>query len=214
MPKIGIIEQHKLQDRIIGLSVAEGKKDYQIADILTAEGYSISQPTVSRFLKKHRERTESKSQQIFEDHVEKELPKDLDAIEEMEKQCLEWSREEVAQKAERISNWRRVSDALPGIINSLITAGPDEKERQAVAKGFVRQCIGWVLEDRKDQKLRLSAMRMGGYLIEVKLRHAGVIDAADAGNIYIRPDPDNKPSKKDEEKGGRLYVVGKKDNAE
>ena len=81
-----IIEQYALADRILALS-ASGKKDYQIAEILNREDLagrdSISQPTVSRWLKKVREERGKTARGIVDDYLKESIPKDLELLDEL-----------------------------------------------------------------------------------------------------------------------------------
>ena len=87
------------------LSMAkEGMKTGQIAEALTADGYKISQPTVSRWIKAHKQKAQGAADRLFQEHVEWELPKDLDALEGMEAQLLHWAGEDPATRAKRLRN--------------------------------------------------------------------------------------------------------------
>ena len=90
MAAVNKIEKYNLQNRVLALS-GEGNTTHQIAAILTeeAEGrYSISQPTVSRWLKTVREDRAEQTKQLVHDHVKEHVPADLQALEDLESEYL------------------------------------------------------------------------------------------------------------------------------
>jgi len=138
----------------------------------------------------------------------------------MEGQCLEWAEEGIEDQAERIMVWERVFTALDSWVEQVKAAAfQGEKEKKALARGFVEQCLKWVIEDRGNQRERLAAMRMAANIVEIKLRFSGVIDGAASGNIYIgqqggpgeQPPPDHEGTADDE--GRRLFLVKGDPNA-
>lgn len=187
MPRAGKIEQHGLEPVIVEC-LEQGMNSYEIASKISSTGVKISQPTVARWIKDAREKNRSKADEIFSKHVERELPKDLDALEEMEQMCLAWIREDSATRTERISCWQMVEDALEDL--ALMIAGAnaesDSVERRVLLKGVVKRIMGWVIDDFNDVKQRISAMKMAGGLIEVKLRHSGVLGENEKGKIVMQ----------------------------
>jgi hypothetical protein len=171
-----------------------------LAAKLTAEGFVISQPTVSRWLREQKENRRETTQKIVREHVEKTVPADLDALEDMELQCLAWAKEDNDEFASRLAG-RRVADHLP-IWVEIITAvrasqfetpeDADEAIGKAV-KQIMTQCLGWIADDITLQKSRLSAMRMAAMIIDLKLKHA--IGGEGGSNIWIggaEPQDSNK----------------------
>ena len=79
------IEKYRLEDRTLVLD-AEGKTTLEIAEVLTKEleGLAtISQPTVSRWLKKTRKKRKNAAQPILEKYLEESLPSDLKILDEL-----------------------------------------------------------------------------------------------------------------------------------
>lgn len=72
---------------------AQGVSTLEIANRLNKTGTEINQSTISRWLKVQRETARPETAKIVADHVQKTVPADLDALEEMEAQCLARSRE-------------------------------------------------------------------------------------------------------------------------
>jgi hypothetical protein len=191
MAKAGKIEQLNLGPRIMDL-IGQGLGTHDIAAKLRAEGIKISQPTVSRWVKDAREKSQAKAEKIFSDHVERELPKDLEALEQMEKFCLAWMAEEAGEKVKRISSWRRVNDSLEEFAR-LLQFVPSDKERSAHVKTIIQKIMGWLVEDINQQKQRIGAMKMATGIIEVKLRNAGLLGDSEKGRIVIKPYDNSKP---------------------
>ena len=86
MSKRKIIERYSLADRVLALT-AQGKKDYEIAEILNKtdlEGVdTISQPTISRWLKKIRAERGTTSRGIVEEYLKESIPADLKLMDEL-----------------------------------------------------------------------------------------------------------------------------------
>lgn len=208
--RAGKIEQHNLGPRIVALA-EEGLSTEEIAARLVSDGIAISQPTVARWLKKQREESRGKAEQIFSAHIDRELPKDLVALEEMERQCLSWAAEDVAGKAERISAWRMVQDNLETFAAKIREAATtdDRKERAGLITAIIKQVIGWLSEDSRQQRDRLAAMKQATGIIEVKLRNAGLLGDSEKGRIIIKPYDGSRPlDQAAEDQGGRrLFVV-------
>jgi predicted transcriptional regulator len=87
------------------------KRSKDIAAHLRQMGHSISQPTVSRWLKEQRETKIEETQKLVRDHVQKVIPVDLDALEEMELQCLTLAREEKGDFSHRLA-WQNIEKNL------------------------------------------------------------------------------------------------------
>ena len=92
------IEKYRLEDRTLVLD-AEGKTTLEIAEVLTKEleGLAtISQPTVSRWLKKTRKDRKNAAQPILDKYLGETLPNDLKILDELLKKYLAISRNTVA----------------------------------------------------------------------------------------------------------------------
>jgi len=209
MARINKIDQFNLGPRVMAL-VEDGQTTSQIAVQLTLEGFAMSQPTVSRWLKVQREKNADNATRVFADHVDKELPKDLEALESIEVQCLEWAKETIAHKVERLATWRRVFDALPDWSQKIENLPNDEKAVKTLSLSIVKQVLLWVVDDFDNQKKRIMAMRQAHAVIETKLRFAGIIDGEASGSIIIKPyDTDQispAPSPEDSD-GRRLFKI-------
>ena len=213
MAKIGKIEKHNLGPRILEMLTQEGFNSVQIAARLTKDGFKLSQPTVSRWIKENREQQQNHAKDLIRKHVDREIPKDLNALEDMELHTLAWASEEPETKAERISTWERVLERLDMWADEITQAAlRDMKGKKEVVKAFVGQCLTWLMEEHGNQEKRLAAMRMATNIIEVKLRHAGIIEGLTSGHIYIgeAEDPSKPKGYTDDDKEGRrLFVIRK-----
>jgi len=89
MAAVNKIEKYRLEERVLALS-AEGLTTAQIAERVSADlaeagiQDSISQPTVSRFLKSVRQERSEATRQRVQDHIKEVVPADLEALEEVE----------------------------------------------------------------------------------------------------------------------------------
>ena len=92
------IDKFQLSDRVLVLD-AQGKTTMEIASILTKElegRTHISQPTVSRWLKKTRKDRKIAAQHVLEEYLEETLPSDLKLLDEMSATYLAVFRNKVA----------------------------------------------------------------------------------------------------------------------
>ena len=79
------VTKYNLQERTLALA-GEGATTDAIADILTKEldgKDTISQSTVSRWLKAERKERSEQTRSIVHDHIKATVPKDLDALDEV-----------------------------------------------------------------------------------------------------------------------------------
>ena len=205
------ITKHNLGPRILHLMTQEGKNSVEIARILTEEGFKISQPTISRWITRERDSHKDEVRDIVHDHVSKVVPDDMKALEEMEKQCLAWSREGPDTKSERIAAWEKIKESYAVVKDHLLSATPDTLND--ILNVFYKRCLNWILEDLDSQKERLSAMREARSIIDTKLKYAGLLEGQAGGNIFIGPAPHEEPSSDEEQESSNrvLHITGKQD---
>jgi len=205
------ITKHNLGPRILHLLTEEGKNSVEIAKILTGEGFSISQPTVSRWITKERESHRDEVKDIIHDHVSKVIPDDLKALETMEEQCLKWAEEDSDTRSERISAWQKIKDSFKSIRDVILSADTETQDDEM--KAFYKRCLNWIIEDLNNQKERLSAMREARSIIDTKLKYAGILEGQTAGNIWITPEKDAEQlSEEDIPPHKQLLHIAGKDN--
>jgi predicted transcriptional regulator len=209
----GKIEKLGLVKRIEELIMAGTNSSEGIAAALKAEGYAISQPTISRYLKRTREERREETQKIISDHVQATVPADLTALETMEAQCLAWAQEENDSFAHRLAG-RNIAQNLTAWLDRILTINPashtdpeelDKARRQAV-KEIMGDCLLWIADEFSIQKARLSAMRQAAGIIDLKLRYAGLIDVTKEGNVFILGSEDRL--EKDPQTGRFLVIKG------
>jgi hypothetical protein len=73
----------------------------EIGRRLREAGLKISDSAVNRYLNKVGREAMDRSFDIIQEHVDKIVPDDLDALEGMEDQCLKWANEDPKEAAER-----------------------------------------------------------------------------------------------------------------
>jgi len=187
----GKIEKLGLVKRIEGLIAGGTTSSEAIAAALKTEGYAVSQPTVARWLKRTREERREETQKIIADHVQETVPADLDALEQMEAQCLAWAKEENDAFAYRLAG-RNIAQNLSTWLGRILSINPAsytepeelDRARHDAVKEIMADCLGWIIDEFAIQKARLAAMRQGSAIIEMKLRFSGLIDSKD-GNVFI-----------------------------
>lgn len=195
MPRRGIIEDRNLGSRILQLYTKEGKHETEIAEIFKAEGIQISQPTISRWLKRQRNLVSDQVGEIVQEHVKNVVPKDMEALEEMEAACLDWSREGPDEITDRLAAWPKVREQAIVWANSFmdLAASGQSKKLVEAARGMVHQVVQWVTEDFNAKAEAIKAMRMATNIIDVKLKYSGIIEGAESGNIIVHTKQPEKP---------------------
>lgn len=209
----GKIEKLGLVKRIEDLIATGTGSAEAISYALKKEGFNVSQPTISRYLKRTREERREETQKILSDHVQAHVPGDLTALEAMEAQCLTWAHEDNDAFAHRLAG-RNIAarlDEWVGIILSVNPAiYPDTEKLNAArflaVKEIMTQCVGFVSDDFAIQRARLLAMQRATGIIEMKLRYAGIIDSAKEGNVFILGSEDRL--EKDDASGRFLVIKG------
>lgn len=210
----GKIEKLGLVKRVEDLIAAGTCSSDAISVALKSAGFNVSQPTISRYLKKTREERREETQKILSDHVQAHVPGDLDALETMEAQCLQWAQEDNAAFAHRLAG-RNIAARMDEWVDLILSANPQanteegalEDARTLAVKGIMKQAIGFVADEFAIQRARLLAMQRAADIVEMKLRYAGLMGEKD-GNVFILGSEDRL--EKDENSGHFLVIKGGK----
>jgi len=204
--KVGKIEQYNLTQRVLDMATRESKPSREITRILKTEGYSIDQATVSRFLKKMRELSQPSVAEVVEKHVLETVPADLDALEEMEIQCLSRSREMKGDFSHRLAalyieedlpRWIALLNEARNAFADRAAADGEKKEDPVirVVESVIRQALMYVTNDLVLEKMRNAARRTAAQIIDLKLKYSGIIGGESAGNIFFTDRSDDTLSR-------------------
>ena len=219
--KVGKIEQYGLTERVLEMATKDGKPSRVITRILKNEGFAIDQATVSRFLKKMRELSQPTISEVVEKHVLETVPRDLDALEEMEAQCLARSRELKGDFSHRLaalyieddlSKWCDLLNEAKGALAREAAKEPDEEGEgrdavERVVESIIRQALLYVTNDLVLEKMRNAARRTASQIIDLKLKYAGIIGGEAAGSIVFKDrDEDEASRDADLRKTGEMKV--------
>ena len=187
------IERQNLAPRVQTLMKAGVVHGTQISAALKADGHDISPQAVNRFLAKMRDTSRPLAATIFEEHVQKEMPKDLEALEEMEAMCLVWAREAEQDIKQRVAqaavDLPGEAERWKGLLKGMCSENP--KESLAATQEAIATCLGYLTRDARFQDKRVQAINQAVKIIELKLRQAGVLQDDDRGRIIIM-DPRDK----------------------
>jgi hypothetical protein len=174
-------------------------------------GLSVSEATVGRFMARVRSAAGEEAYHTITKHVNEVLPGDLEALEEIEKTCLEWSREAGIDTKERIAEavgniQREIAEFTSILVNS--------NDPEKVAKQILKKCLGYILADDRRQEQRLSAMRNVQKIIELKLNKAGLLDDDQNGRIILvkNQHQDDSPPDNNGDGGRVLHLIGDNTN--
>ena len=204
----GKIDSNGLGPRVLDLHFKDHETPTAIQRILRAEGHIISQPTIARWLDKEKEKNGDEVQEILHNHQVKELPKDLNALEEFQALTREWALDEPEQVIDKVSKQERALAAIPRWRHMILNA-LDEKAQGAAAREIITEALTMVMEYFDDKKRRLSFMKLSMMGIGMKLQHSSVIDSDRSGNIYITTNahPQDGPKKPGEKPGRKGAVI-------
>ena len=209
MPKTCKIEQKNLGETVARL-MADGQASTraELTEVLNAQyDADVSEATVGRYMARLRSAAGNEAFTKITEHVNRTVPDDLEALEEMERQALAWSREAGASQAERAAD---AAERIAGELDAWRDMLLKEKDNYAdTIRWIVKRCTAYIAADDRRQEQRLAAMRMVHKIIETKLSKAGLLDDETKGRIVFLQrqaagDDDSAPEK---EKGRVLSMV-------
>jgi hypothetical protein len=158
---------------------------------------------------------------VVEKHVLATVPQDLDALEEMEVQCLARTRELKGDFSHRLAALY-IEEDLPRWIAFLNeaknafaerTADPDLNKKddpiEHVVESIIRQALMYVTNDLVLEKMRNAARRTASQIIDLKLKYSGILGGEAAGGIYFKDrDEDATSRDTDLRKTGKMSLGG------
>jgi hypothetical protein len=214
------IERLGLADRVHQLMVDEGiATGRAIGRILRKEGHAISDAAVNRYLSKVGRVAGQRAERIIQEHVDKVVPEDLDALEKLEALTLKWSNEDPEELADRLAGVRAAIefelDEWRKLIEDAVSASDRSKKNIAVGN-IIKRCLGYLLKDERLQDKRLKAMGMVVKIIELKLSKAGLLKDDGRGRIIVvdaskEYDPDETGADKKDRRQALVVKFGRKD---
>ena len=167
--------------------LAEGMSARRIASRLRAihPELDISDSSVIRYVSTVKQEASREAFAKIKDHVDRVVPDDLKALEEMESQCLAWAREAgkdridrmaeaAAQIANRLEEWR-----------DMLLEERDDEARRILVKKIIRECLEFMAREDRLQSQRDRAMNTAIKIIDLKLRQAGLLDDDGKGRIVL-----------------------------
>lgn len=155
------ITRYGMSQRVLELS-AMGKNTYEIAAIVTddlqARGISdsLSQSAVSRWLKGVREERAEKTRSVVQEHIKEVVPKDLEALEEIEGWLMGIFRNQ--RELVKIRSEMLQDEELQKML-SVVNGGGESGDY--------------------DIKTRGNAAMMALKVIELKLKYSGILETPD-----------------------------------
>lgn len=166
--------------KMLADGITTGKK---IARILREEhDADLSDDAVYRYLAKIKDSIRPEAFKIINEHVKKVVPDDLNALEEIESTCLDWSRIAGKEHVERIA---AAAIEIAGEIENFKSALLDSKDDAAAVKKIIKECLHYIQLDDRRQDQRLAAMGMAVKIIDLKLRQSGLLGSKGNGQIVI-----------------------------
>lgn len=177
MPALNKIDKFQLGDRILALC-GDGLTDEEIAKVLNHEGaghYTLSRPTVSRWLQGVRRERAQKTKKVYDDHIEAVLPNDLQALERLETHFL----------AIALPNFNKDPNNTPATRPCEKCSGTGKVKELYLKEPRIRMepcpnCTGKgeveIPPEVIDPRTRLAAADRVIKIIDTKLKYAGLLD--------------------------------------
>jgi hypothetical protein len=160
MPQPNKIITYGLEERVLELSALPGMTDIRIADVLNQElaakdlSGTVSASAVSRFRRAARSERAAETKALIQDHIKGVVPKDLEALEEVESWLL--------------SIFRNQGEILQ-VKNPDLLQDPEVKRLMAAVSAS-EYPAGF------DVRTRSQAAMMALKVIELKLKYSGALD--------------------------------------
>ena len=207
------IEILGLGDRVQAL-VSEGLSARRIASRIRNENpdIDISDASVVRYVSTVKAEAQAEAFDTIRKHVDKTVPDDLKALEEMEAQALLWAREAGSDRVERMA---QAGMEIAGHVEAWRDALLNTEDVEAVVKKIMRICLVYMSREDRLQAHRIQAMTMATKIIDLKLRQAGLLDEDGKRQVVImKRDAEEIPEVEDRKSGHRPFVIpgGKKDD--
>lgn len=169
--------------------LTDGFSAKKIHEKLQEKGYALSYPSVARWIKGSNSEIQESIRATFSDHIQKNLPTDLKALEELESISLEWSKENKKTFSQKVITQR--IEALTKIFEDdfrkqFIKTKPGTKETRSLIQTLLRFSIDLVNDEISHRKFRLTAGKQALSVIGTKLTFSGILEGAGSGNIIIK----------------------------
>lgn len=183
------IDKLGLAERVNSLMVDDGiTVGREIGRILRADGIKVSDAAVNRYLARVGRVAKSRADKIIQDHVDRVVPDDLNALESIEGLALKWFNEEPGELADRLAAIKATIDfevqKWAGLIADAASE-PEPAKRRIVIGTIVKTCLEYILKDERLQDKRLKAATTAIKVIELKLAKSGMLKDDGRGKIFI-----------------------------
>lgn len=169
----------------------------------------ISESAIIRYVSECKAAAHEEAFAKIRRHVDRVVPDDLKALEEMEAQCLEWAREAGQDRVERMAE---ASVQIAGWIDRwryMLLEEKDADGQQIMVKRIIRDCLELMAREDRLQRQRDAAMNTAIKIIDLKLRQAGLLDEEGKGRIVIidRQAATAEMQTEDERQGYKPFVI-------
>jgi len=177
------IEILGLSDRVQQL-VSDGLSARKIASRLRSENpdIDISDASVVRFVATIKDAAHAEAFDTIRKHVDKTVPDDLKALEEMEAQALSWAREAGADRVDRMAS---AAGRITGHIELWRQTLSETDDTEQVVRKIIKICLLYITREDRLQKQRIDAMNMATKIIDLKLRQAGLLDEEGKSPVVV-----------------------------
>jgi hypothetical protein len=187
-----LVERLGLGDRVWGLASGELTPDGKpmgptaISELLEEEGHELSPKNLSAWIRKQKEKVKEDVRELLNDHLRKNLPADLDALELVEAVSLENAKRQVNFISHDVSVNEKVTRYfLETWIIQILDAATDQRKLKGITTQIIRQVGDWITERIDWMKVQRDERKVALTAIDMKLRYAAQLHGAGSGNVLI-----------------------------
>lgn len=146
MGKLTKIEALGLGERVLAMA-AEGRSSREIVSILAADGVSVSQPSVIRFLTAVRRERAAVAKAAVAEHLKDAIPADLEILRRLRDTLIAWWCSPDLRIGERLL----VMDRLLKVIDTRLKySGAEQNDQQIIVK--------WISDDDDSEQAGMYAV--------------------------------------------------------
>lgn len=189
VPGESYIKLAGLGNRVWDMKINQKMKPALIAQELVSEGHKkVTARHVSRYIRTRRDYAKDGIRSTMTEHLNRNLPKDLQALELLEGVTLNWALETKKKFITKVFREKQevfLDEFEDNIRPKLMLSKFGSKEAMDCAKACLKLAADIVMDELDHRKFRLQAGKRTLEVVQTKLKFASDLAGSGSGNIYI-----------------------------